>query len=130
MSNMNYIWMFKMNRTLNTTRNQLVKMFVSRGMTLDESDSKADKILSGTKNTIMYYVTTISFDLCDIQSNVRVKTPAKYFNNLIQAKIFQLNGILSQLENGTTKKSYTELECSMMKSELSSLTAEYPEYVV
>lgn len=123
-----------MKRTLNKTHKTLIDMFMSRGkMTFEEATKKADETIGENTNTIQYYVTTISYDLSDIQSGAMVKTPAEYFKNLEQAKIFQLNGILTRLQYSSMDsihENYTQTEISDMKEELKDLSETFPEYVI
>jgi len=123
-----------MKRTLNKTHKALVDMFMSREkMSFKEATKKADETIGENTNTIQYYVTTISYDLSDVQSGVVVKTPAEYFKNLEQAKIFQLNGILTRLgysSMDSIHSKYTQTEIKAMKKELKELSNEFPEYVL
>jgi len=122
-----------MRRTTDSTYNSLFRMFISRGMTNEEAIKMATDAIGETKNTIMYYVSTISYDLSDIQNGAMVKTPAEYFKNLEQAKIFQLNGILTRLKyssHDSIHDDYSQSEIEAMKDELHDLSEEFPEYVI
>lgn len=125
-----------MKRNLKSTHNSLVRLFVEHEhLSLEVATEKAETMMHGASNNIQYYVTTINYELNDIQSGARVKTPAEYFNNIVQAKIFQLNGILTKLKyskegSDSIHYNYNTVDIQSMQDELKELSETYPEYVL
>ncbi len=123
-----------MKRNITKTFDGLVKLFMSHD-DMSEADAKikAQEIIDDPKTGLRYYVALGSFSMSDISKGAMVKTPAKYFNNLDHAKIFQLKNILA---NQDKENHYSEWEVYSYEQvedmiiELKELSEIYPEYVV
>ncbi len=123
-----------MKRNITKTFDGLVKMFISHdNISEEEARIKAQEVIDDPKTGLRYYVALADFSMSDISRGAMVKTPAKYFNNLDHAKIFQLKRIL---QNCDSENHYSEWEdysyeqVEDMITELKELSEEYPEYVV
>jgi len=124
-----------MKRTLTSTFDNMVALIKRKEPHID-AIKKAEEEFKNQNIKLKYYVTTIGMPkLSDIAEGTLVKTPAKYFDNLIQAKLFQDKIILDESKKNIDERhiwfdSITNDELNFVKNEFNNLIKNYPEYAI
>lgn len=119
-----------MKREISKTFDGLVKLFISK-MTQEEAEAKANEVINDSETQLRYYVTLFDFSLSDITMGAMVKTPAKYFESLTHAKLFQVKSVINWVETADIDQvhaKYTYHEIEDMYTEYKQLSTEFPEY--
>jgi len=125
----------KLKRTLTSTFDNMVSLVKRKEPSID-AVKKAKEEFENQNIKLRYYVTIIGNPkLSDIAEGVLVKTPAKYFDNLIQAKIFQDRIVIEESQKKYNDRqiwfeNLTDEEFKSIKNEYQYLIKKYPEYAL
>lgn len=119
-----------MEREITQTKDKTVKFLMEReNLSLYEAINKYDVEVKKRNIKLKYCVTFGDYSLCDIPEGVSKKTPAKYFDNLDHAIIFQLKGLIN-LYVMDKDDSITYEDYQHYLKELKPLLEQYPEYAI